>query len=793
MIPTCIPCSLIHLIGKELHGLIMVAMFFVVLSAAAHAQADAAQQAKLDFFEARIRPALIEHCYECHSAESKIVHGGLRLDSRNAMRRGGDSGAAVVIGKPEESLLLQAMQHASLEMPPDKKLAENLIADFESWIREGAVDPREDEKPPQLAPVDFEAARSHWAFQRIANPQPPLLQDSSWVTSPIDVFVLEQLQQAGVAPSPLADKYTLIRRATFDLIGLPPEPEEIAAFLQDDSPEAFARVVDRLLGSPHYGERWGRHWLDLVRFATTNGADENHELPNAWRYRDWVVKAINCDLPIDQFITQQIAGDLLPAPADEQQAGDLLTATGMLVIGPKMLAEQDKEKMLIDIVDEQVDTVGRTMLGLTIGCARCHDHKFDPISAKDYYALAGIFFSTQSMADRAFVSKWMERALPSQSILARRAEHQPKIDAAKAALAALKSPEQDEEIKQHKAALEQLEKEMPAFDYVMATQEGEIRDLPLHIRGNHLRPGPEAIRRGMPTLLTQLAAAAEIPPQVSGRRELADWLVSPDNPLTARVMVNRIWMWHFGKPLMNSPSNWGLQADKPSHPALLDWLANEFMHTGWSLKAMHRTMMLSATYQMQSANRIELHDRDPENRLLWRQNRRRLEAEPVRDAILFAGGGLDRSIGNGVAQVDSSRRAIYLKVDRAALYEMFSTFDYVETANHIERRPTTTVPNQALFLMNSRLVHDQARQLIGRLVTADPPLPLADSMEIVDALFLSLYGRRVLPQEFERVTEFLSQTESALAGIEDARERRLQSWATLCRTLMAANEFIYVD
>lgn len=275
-------------------------------------------------------------------------------------------------------------------------------------------------------------------------------------------------------PAAAADKRTLIRRATFDLIGLPPTVDEVDAFLADESPDAFARVVDRLLASPHYGERWGRHWLDLVRYATSNGADENHGLPNAWRYRDWVVRMLNQDLPLDQFIIQQLAGDLLPVPADEQQAGDLLTATGMLVLGPKMLAEQDKDKMMIDIVDEQIDTVSRTMLGLTIGCARCHDHKFDPISAKDYYALAGIFYSTKSMADRAFVSKWMERPLPSQAIAAQRAEHQAKIDAAKAELAQTQ-PDNAEAVKQKQAAIEQLEKDMPQFVQVMATEEGEAQ------------------------------------------------------------------------------------------------------------------------------------------------------------------------------------------------------------------------------------------------------------------------------------------------------------------------------
>lgn len=761
-------------------------------SAGASAQ-DADQKSKLDFFESRIRPVLVASCYECHSADSKIVRGGLQLDSRDATMKGGDSGPSLIPGQPEDSLLIQALKHESLAMPPDNKLPDQVIADFEEWIRQGAVDPRDEVRAGKLKPVDWDAAKKHWAFQPISDPAPPTTDPSSFVKSPIDQFVLHRLQQENMQPSPTADKRTLIRRATFDLTGLPPTVEEVNAFLADDSSDSFARVIDRLLASPRYGERWGRHWLDLVRYATSNGADENHELPNSWRYRDWVVKKLNEDLPLDQFITQQLAGDLLPVPEDEQQAGDLLTATGMLVIGPKMLAEQDKDKMMIDIVDEQIDTVSRTMLGLTIGCARCHDHKFDPIAARDYYSLAGIFYSTKSMANREFVSQWMERSLPSRDITARRAEHQQKIDAAKAELAQLKSPADDDAIKQKKASIEQLEKEMPQFVSVMATDEGEPQDLPIHIRGNHLKPGPEKIPRGMPAILTSVAAAPVIEATRSGRLELAQWLVSKENPLTSRVMMNRVWMWHFGKPLMRSPSNWGLQAEAPSHPELLDWLAQELMRNGWSLKAMHRTIMLSSTWQMSSQVQPEYRERDPENRLLSRQNRRRLEAEPVRDSVLFVGGGLDLTMGNAEGSVDAKRRALYLPVNRAALYEMFSTFDYVETANHIEQRPVTTVPNQALFLMNSTLVHEQSRKLIEQLPTTDPSVPLSDLGSVVSDLYQRLYARVPSDEEVKRSVRFLEQSEQALAAVADVRERRLQAWAALCRTLMAGNEFIFVD
>ena len=754
---------------------------------------DRSDGAGLQFFETKIRPVLVQHCYECHAADSKILRGGLQLDSREATLKGGDSGPALVAGKPEASLLIQALKHESLAMPPDSKLPDQTIADFEEWIRLGAPDPREQTKAARLKPVDWDAAKKHWAFQPIGDPIPPATSKPAWIQSPIDQFVAHRLEHEGLTPAAPADKRTLIRRATFDLTGLPPTVDEVNAFLADSAPDSFARVIDRLLASPRYGERWGRHWLDLVRYATSNGADENHGLPNAWRYRDWVVRMINQDLPMDQFIVQQMAGDLLPVPSDEQQAGDILTATGMLVIGPKMLAEQDKEKMIIDIVDEQVDTVGRTMLGLTMGCARCHDHKFDPIAARDYYAMAGIFYSTQSMANRDFVSQWMERPLPSQEITAARAEHRKKIDAAKQELEQLKSPADDEVIKQKKAALEQLEKEMPQFSMVMATQESQPQDLPIHLRGNHLKPGPEKIPRGMPTILTSVAAAPEISATASGRLEFAQWLVARENPLTARVLMNRVWMWHFGKPLMKSPSNWGLQSEPPSHPELLDWLAQSLMKNGWSLKSMHRTIMLSSVYQMSSQSNPECQERDPENRLLWRQNRRRLEAEPVRDSILFVGGGLDETMGNMAGGVDANRRAIYLPVDRAALYEMFSTFDYVETANHIEQRPVTTVPNQALFLMNSTMVYEQSRRLIEQLPTTDPSVPVQDLAPVVSTIFEKLYSRQPSAEEISRCIAFLEQSEQAFASTTDVRERRLQTWSALCRTFIAANDFIFVD
>jgi hypothetical protein len=688
---------------------------------------------------------------------------------------------------------MQAVRYESMEMPPAGRLSEQQTAVLGEWIRRGAPDPRLEAPPAKLQPVDWDAARKHWAFQPIPDVEPPAESDPLWSKNPIDRFVRARLRQAGMEPAVAADRRTLIRRATFDLTGLPPTPEETAAFIADPAEDAFDRVVDRLLSSPAYGERWGRHWLDLVRYATTNGADENHGLPEAWRYRDWVIRSLNVDLPMDQFIVQQLAGDLLPVPEDEQAAGDLLTATGLLVLGPKMLAEQDKEKMLIDIADEQVDTISRTMLGLTLSCARCHDHKFDPLSARDYYALAGIFYSTRTMQNRDFVSKWMERPLPSREVTERRRQQQQRIDAVKSELEQLQVAGQKELVAARQAELEKLQKELPQYAMVMAAEEGERCNLPVHLRGNHLKPGPDLVPRGMPAILTEVAPADSISGDESGRLQLARWLVSPQQPLTARVMVNRLWMWHFGRPLMRSPSNWGLQAEAPSHPELLDWLARELMRRGWSLKSMHRLVLSSRTWQMSSVQRADYQELDPENRLLWRQNRRRLEAEEVRDAVLLTGGGLDRTSGGMAGSVDAPRRAIYLPIDRAALYEMFSTFDYVETAGHIEQRPATTVPNQALFLLNSSLVHEQSRRLAEGQGAADVGFPGAAAEELCSRLFDVIYGRPASMAERAETMTFLQQLDSALSGVADERERRLQCWATLCRTLLAGNQFLFVD
>lgn len=772
-----------------------------------------AKAADIEFFEKRIRPVLHDHCYECHSSDAKIVRGGLLVDHREALLDGGDSGPAIVPGAAEESFLIDALRHESWEMPPDKQLDEAIINDFVHWIDRGAVDPR---LPPAEAAeggIDPTAAREHWAFQPLTGPEVPrrVPAESDWIENPIDAFVLAKLEQQEWHPAAPVDDYTWIRRATFDLTGCPPTSQEIRAFLDDDSPNRFEKVIDRLLASPHYGQRWGRHWLDLVRYADSNGADENHALPDAWRYRDWVFQAMNRDLPFNAFITQQLAGDLLVRPEqDEQRVSELLTATGLLVIGPKMLAEQDKVKMQADIVDEQIDTVTRTMLGMTIACARCHDHKFDPIAAEDYYALAGIFASTRTMADQAFVSSWLVRPLPSAKIDTAREQHQQKIDEAQQrrdrlvgeAEAKLLEEKDLKELPENPAehfpegtseaiakadkAIEELKEAMPQYDHAMAVEEADPVDVAVHIRGDHLRLADAVTPRGAPQRLTEVTPMPPIPEDRSGRLRFAEWLTAPDHPLTSRVMVNRLWMWHFGQPLMQAPSNFGLQSDPPLHLDLLNWMARRFIDDGWSIKRMHRLIMLSQTYRMSSRS-TSYSQQDPENKWLWRQHRRRLEVEPLRDAILQAGNSLDRQFGGPGQGIDSHRQTVYLTINRAALFELFSTFDYVETANHIEQRPVTTVPHQALFLLNSSLVQQQAQRLAEVLM--DQPNDEAR----IETLWMRLHGRPPRDDERDRAIRFVGQVMSVLPNDQPPPERAVAAWASLCRTLFAGNRFSYVD
>jgi mono/diheme cytochrome c family protein len=615
--------------------------------------------------------------------------------------------------------------------------------------------------------------RGFWAFQPVRDSAVPAVKNTAWVRSPLDAFVLAKLEAKGLQPAPPADRVTLLRRVTFDLTGLPPTPEEIESFVKDQSPDAFAKVVDRLLASPHYGERWGRHWLDVVRYAETTANDANAVMRYAWRYRDYVVEAFNRDLPYDQFLVEQLAGDLLPATSDRALTVRRIIATGFLMLGPKALAETDKEQARLDIVDEQIDVTSRAFLGLTVSCARCHDHKFDPIPTADYYALAGIFRGTEPFRDDvANASMWQEWPLPVGP------------------------------------------GETPLV--VMAPREGKPTNLRIHQRGNLFTLGPVVPRR-FPQILTPRDKQPAFGSQ-SGRLELARWISSKDNPLTARVMVNRLWQHHFGTGLVATSDNFGARGELPSHSELLDWLASRFVERGWSIKAMHRLLLLSSTYQMSSRPDERALQVDPGNRLLWRMPRRRLDAESLRDSLLAISGRLDRTLKGDEASeflyregevidkkrdffrpnqvkadhpfyTQSRRRSLYLPVVRNALPDVLALFDASDPNAVTAVRNDTTVASQALFLLNHPFVREQALAFSRRLLDAK----LSDAERLALGYRLAL-GREPRDNERGDAAEFLKKYQSqAIAKGRTEAQAQTAAWQSLCQTLLCRNEFLYVD
>ncbi len=763
-------------------------------------RADEANEA---FFEKKIRPVLAEHCYECHQGERADVEGELQVDSLEGLLRGGTRGPAIVPGKPQESLLVLAIQHADqLNMPPRRKLAADQIQDFVRWIEQGAAwpgataipsSPDSQSKSPETANSSTNTAEEEPLWSLLP-PQPqslPRIQDRHWAQRPVDYFILSRLEQAGLQPAPRAARRTWLRRVTFDLTGLPPTPAEARAFERDTSADAEARVVDRLLASPRYGERWGRHWLDIVRYADSNGMDENLAYANAWRYRDYVIRSWNADKPFDHFVCEQLAGDLMPID-DPIAARDARIATGFLSLGAKMLAEDDPVKMQMDIVDEQVDTMGRALMGMTLGCARCHDHKFDPLSTHDYYGLAGIFKSTQTMETYTVVAKWREESIADAELTARHQELTQQI---------AQLPAESEQAKQLKASL-------PELPTAMIVSEGEPQNVKVHIRGSHVSLG-DLVERGFPRAILS-GEDWRIPEARSGRLELAQWLTDSRHPLTARVIVNRVWQYHFGEGLVRSPDNFGRLGERPTHPELLDYLALQLIDNGWSLKRLHRELLLSSTYAMNAQYNGAAFEQDPENRLLWRMPRRRLEVEAIRDSLLFVSGQLDWRMGGtqlttpnrqyvtSTANVnpvvyDGTRRSIYLPVVRSALFELFQAFDFADPSVQAGRRDATTVAPQALFMMNSSLVTDQMKRWSQSLLDRTD---WTDEQRIA-TIYETAYGR--LPTEAETaramryLARFMSNETSVRAAEAAQRPTAHLAWESLCRALVSASEFIYVE
>ena len=957
----------------------------------------------IEFFEKRIRPVFVQHCYECHSADAKAVKGGLLLDSRDGWKRGGDSGPALLPSKPNDSLLIKALKHEDgLEMPPKGKLPDEVIADFVKWIEQGAPDPRTaPAKALARREIDIAAGQQFWCFRPITRPTLPAVKDKAWPRADIDRFILAKQESVGIRPIADADRATWLRRVTFDLIGLPPTPAEIDDFVSDPSPTAREEVADRLLASPHFGERWGRHWLDIARFAESSGGGRSMILAEAWRYRDYVIRSFNNDKPFDRFLLEQLAGDLLPFDSPQQQE-EHLVATALLALGPTNYEEQDKQALEFDVVDEQIDTLGKMVLGMTIGCARCHDHKFDPIPQRDYYALAGIFRSTH-LLDHDNVSKWIERPLPmpaeltvavkqhelavaglKQQIETMKAEEKriasakkhagdddddipgtprgpielkafagimlddsdakkvgdwtnsqfskhyigdgyahdgnkdkgqktltfspavpkaglyevrlaynagdsratnvpieildldgehdlkinqrtpPPIDHRFVSLGKFRFDESGQwyvlisnegtdghvivdalqllpveegrgvkgegrakdkatdngqrttdktqitksklpDVKDLEKQLKELNDRAPYRPMTMSLEEAkQIEETPIRIRGNVHSKG-DKVPRGF-LQVASYGSPALPPAKESGRRELAAWMGSSTNPLTARVLANRVWHHLFGVGLVRTVDNFGSTGETPSHPELLDLLATRLISDGWSMKSLVREIVLSRTYGLASSepksqisNLKSQISADPENRLLWRQNRRRHSAEAIRDAMLLTSDSLDRTmfgrtlrnpkqdgpnanIGEMTYVFDESRRSDYTPILRNRLLELFEAFDFADPNLSIGRRNITTVPTQALYLMNSPFVLDQSRDAARELLSQSD---LTDEQRVI-AAYRTTVGREPTPRE----------RSLALRVISPSAENTTPSpiaWERLFQALFASVDFRFLD
>ncbi|HQR33227.1 MAG TPA: PSD1 and planctomycete cytochrome C domain-containing protein [Blastocatellia bacterium] len=913
-----------------------------------------------EFFEKRIRPTLVANCAKCHNPKAQVAQ--LDLTTAEGFAKGGESGSLINKEKPEESRLLKAISYDdSLKMPPTGKIKADEIAALTDWVKMGAPWPKSsgavaESKPavPKSTREFTEEEKKFWAFQPLAKPTVPAVKNAAWVKSPIDAFILAKLEEKNLTPAPPADKLTLLRRATYDLTGLPPSEKEISDFLADASPKAFEKVVERLLASPRYGEKWGRHWLDVARYADSTGNDEDHRYPFAWKYRDYVIESFNRDLPYDQFIREQLAGDQLPAKNGSEINQRGIIATGFLALGPKAVAQQDKKKMLYDVYDEQVDVTSKAFLGMTLACARCHNHKFDALLTKDYYSMINIFASTKSFTNPdSHVSIVFEKPLVPKSewekYQAARKQHQAKekrarteideiVDAvrepavkqqapriAEYMLAASKvysgsskseelaqqlnlseeilnrwvkflkpadltpqhllawqkaTPEkladvaqeyqrtfmarlqewteiiskwrveyqkaiaenktplpdkpvfeagddrffdsvyfenegplslsvkekakfsaaQQQRIAELQKEIETLKKSAPAEpELACAIEDGEPVAQKVFVRGDYNNAGEDA-----PKAFPAILAPFDTKPNFSGsgRLQLAEWLVQPEHPLTSRVMTNRIWQWHFGEGLVRTPDNFGKMGERPSHPELLDFLAREFVKNGWSIKSMHRLIMLSSAYQMASLNPNLAENTDTDNRLLTRFNRRRLTVEELRDGLLAIDGSIDLTMGGSLQQGRGTdgennqgrlslnpekvkRRTVYIPLRRANLPTLLNLFDFGDATSMAGKRQLTNVSTQALFWLNSEFLAEQSGTLVKALL-ADGSLTEAKRIE---SLYMRVLNRNAEKDEIEQALKYISAFKQKASG-ENADHK---AWQSFCHVLMASNDFLYID
>jgi Protein of unknown function (DUF1553)/Protein of unknown function (DUF1549)/Planctomycete cytochrome C len=913
---------------------------------------------QIEFFEKKIRPTLVQKCYGCHNSKMKAPLGGLRLDSKDGLLHGGDSGATIVAGDPTASRLIQAISYKhELKMPPSGKLPEEQIADLEAWVKMGAPDPRVETTPVVEAKkaYDWTEARKFWAFQPVKPQAVPNTKDGKWVRSPVDAFILAKLEEKGLAPARPADKNALLRRVTYDLTGLPPTPAELDAFLKDTREDAFEKVVDRLLASPQYGERWARHWLDLVRYAETNGHEYDNDKLDPWRYRDYVIRAFNEDVPYDQFVREHIAGDLLPNKRLRADGAALESPLGTTQywFNEVLNSATDSEKSRADDVDNQIDVASKAFLGMTVACARCHDHKFDPIPTADYYALAGVFRSTdlreaaidspakvarieelsreirkidreiaavlkpaapvaakvsyrphdkvfEQFTDASF-GKWVTQGAafggqtidgnadsraagsevfagtltspkfrtgkelylhvrlsgtkgdpklkergplrftivadgykgqhivpdgPGESkwktlkltferertcyfeivdrsrdghiavdeIVFSELQQPPPTEVGTAPAPPTVAAADQEKVKELMAAKARLESQVPESEFAMVAEDRDPHDARLHIRGNHKNLGEEVPRRFLQVVAGENQEAIR---SGSGRLHIAKWMASPENPLTARVMVNRIWKHHFGAGIVRSTDNFGKMGEAPSHPELLDYLASEFVKSGWSVKQIHRRILLTSTYRMSTTASEQAAKLDPTNKLLQHMPVRRLEAEAIRDGILAVSGRLDKAMfgpsvppfisayqdGRGkpvTGPLDGAgRRSLYVQVRRNFMTPLFLAFDYPLPISAIGTRTVSTVPSQALMMMNNEFVAQQAGAWARRVVAATP-----DAGTRIQQMYLAAFGRAPAPDEAASISSFVS---------EQTSKPEEAVWTDVAHVLLNSAEFIYLQ
>jgi hypothetical protein len=790
----------------------------------------------------------VAHCFECHGPQAEIK-GGLRLSNREDLLKGGESGAAVDVAEPAESLLLAAINYDALEMPPSGKLAAEKIDVLRQWLEMGApYDPAEElhaeEGGKRAPPAVTEEAKQFWSFRPVVRPPVPSIEQTGWVRNPIDAFILAPLEAAGLSPAPQAGKEALLRRAYYDLIGLPPSPEDVRAFLADDSPEAFAHVVDRLLQSPQYGERWARHWLDLVRYGETNSFERDGAKPFVWRYRDYIIRALNADKPYDQFIREQLAGDEL-----DQVTADTIVATGYYRVGQWDDEPSDEQQALYDELDDILSTTSQVFLGLTIGCARCHDHKLDPIPQAEYYSMLAfvrnvrrygvrshesvvdasvrsIAMDEQQRANEAegehhrrrqaevnrLIREFEREVFPKLSDLEKElfaGDREERLAALKKRIPELFSDEQLESYTRLLAERSELEvRKPPGFDQALCVKEvGPVApETHVLIRGNPHAPG-DLVEPGFPSVLSP--PQPEITPRdesTGRRRALAEWIASPANPLTARVMVNRLWQYHFGRGIVRSSNNFGQNGDRPTHPELLDWLASELVARDWRLKDMHRLIMLSSAYQMSSAENAQAIATDPENNLFWRYDMRRLSAEELRDSILAVNGTLNLSRiggpsfypilppevlhsqskpGDGWGQSPAeelARRSVYIHIKRSLLVPLMVSFDAADPDTSCPVRFTTTLPTQALNMINGEFLHREAENFASYACREAGELP-SDRVRLILRRVLQ---REPMQHEIDRGVKLLDR-------LHDEGAEESQALKYFCLVALNLNEFVYLD